>query len=70
MNSEQKVKVTACGILFFSYNNGKLHFLLGRETKDGKYADFGGKREKHESIKSCAIREAYEEEEVTIFSIR
>ena len=55
------------GILPIAFHNGKIYFLYGRETKDykskdsGKWSDFGGAREKNESLKTTAIREGFEE---------
>ena len=55
------------GILPIAYHNGKVYFLFGRETKDvktrqsGLWSDFGGTREKGESLFYTAVREGYEE---------
>ena len=54
------------GILPIAFKNGKIFFLFGRETLDiwkdsGLWSDFGGGREKNESIKQTAIREGWEE---------
>ena len=55
------------GILPIAFHDGKIYFLYGRETKDykgrdsGKWSDFGGAREKNESLKTTAIREGFEE---------
>jgi hypothetical protein len=57
------------GIIFMTENDGKLHFLFGREAniestyhKDrGKFSDFGGSKEKNETYKETAIRECMEE---------
>lgn len=55
------------GILPIAFHDGKIYLLYGRETKDlkfkdrGKWSDFGGAKEKKESIKTTAIREGFEE---------
>ena len=56
------------GILPIAEKDGKLFFLLSRETINttewkgrGKWSDFGGKREKGETLKTTALREGFEE---------
>jgi 8-oxo-dGTP pyrophosphatase MutT (NUDIX family) len=55
------------GILPVAYHKNKVYFLFGRETKDlnlrpsGLWSDFGGTREKGETLFDTAIREGYEE---------
>jgi len=55
------------GILPVAYHNEKTYFLFSRESIDvtwkdkGKWSDFGGSREKGESLKTTAIRECVEE---------
>ena len=55
------------GILPIAYHNDKIHFLFSRESIDikyrdrGKWSDFGGSREKGETLKDTAIREGFEE---------
>jgi hypothetical protein len=69
-------KIKASGILIYSYNNNnKLVFLLGKENKllnypdSNKYCDFGGHREKNETIIETAIREFDEESMGSIMDI-
>ena len=55
------------GILPVAYYRNKVYFLFGRETKDvnnkqaGQWSDFGGTREKGETLFQTAVREGYEE---------
>tara|TARA_Y100000389_G_C17449650_1_gene513874 strand:+ start:1255 stop:1734 length:480 start_codon:yes stop_codon:yes gene_type:complete len=55
------------GILPITYYKNKVYFLFGRETKDvnnkqaGQWSDFGGTREKGETLFQTAVREGYEE---------
>ena len=55
------------GILPTAMHNGKRYYLIGRESKKikfperGLYADFGGRKDKGESILNTAIREGFEE---------
>jgi hypothetical protein len=52
------------GILPISIYKGKVYLLLSREVcgrDKGLYSDFGGTREKNETIIQTAVREAYEE---------
>tara|TARA_B100000795_G_scaffold268224_2_gene254772 strand:+ start:1395 stop:1886 length:492 start_codon:yes stop_codon:yes gene_type:complete len=55
------------GILPITFHKKKIFFLLARESKDatwkgaGKWSDFGGGREKNETLKETAIREGFEE---------
>ena len=50
----------AGGIIIFANNNNKIHCLCGI-TKNNKISDLGGKINKYENIKTCAIREFHEE---------
>ena len=50
----------ASGIIIVANNNNKKYCLCGI-TKNGKITDIGGKINKFEDIKSCAIREFNEE---------
>jgi hypothetical protein len=56
------------GVIPYSIYNNKIYLLLGREDcydkswdEDGKYSDFGGSKEPHETNLSAVAREAYEE---------
>jgi hypothetical protein len=55
------------GILPIAFHKNKIYFLLARESKDikwkgsGKWSDFGGGKEKKETLKETAIREGFEE---------
>ena len=52
------------GILPTAIHKGKRYYLIGRESKfpeSGLYADFGGHKDKGESILNTAIREGFEE---------
>ena len=59
--------VSGGGILPFSFYNGELYFLYGRENEDirwsdsGMWADFGGAIDKNESNIDGGIREFWEE---------
>lgn len=48
------------GILPIAKHNGKIYMLLGKENKGG-WSDFGGGREKGESLLDTAVREGTEE---------
>lgn len=54
------MKIKGCGAIFFTEHNNQILFLLGIDYKN-RLTDFGGKREKNETCKECAIRESYEE---------
>lgn len=49
------------GILPVTMYNDKIYYLLGKEVSDGKWSDFGGGKNKNETIVETAIRESYEE---------
>ena len=55
------------GILPTAIHKGKRYYLIGRESKEikfpesGLYSDFGGYKDKGESILNAAIREGFEE---------
>lgn len=50
------------GILPMAINNNNIYFLLGQETFNKEWADFGGSRDsKSETVFETAIREGYEE---------
>lgn len=49
------------GVLPVARRGGEVVFLLGRETCDGKWSDFGGTREGRETRWQTAIREGAEE---------
>lgn len=54
------------GILPMALYKGKRYFLFSRETLDGeddpgKWSDFGGSKQKHETPFATAIREGWEE---------
>ena len=51
----------AGGILPVARYKGQLFFLFGREVGDGKWSDFGGRREGDETPWETAIREGSEE---------
>jgi hypothetical protein len=53
----------SAGILPYAIVNGTLHFLLGVDSKEGSYSDFGGRCEKgdDEEPVHTATREFYEE---------
>ena len=61
-------KNDGAGILPIAIHKGEPLIMMGRETKDlgsfrdsGKWSDFGGGKEKGETIEECAIREGFEE---------
>lgn len=60
-------EITGTGIIPYTFHNNRILFLLGREARytdweDGhKWAEFGGHRDKNESIWDATIREGYEE---------
>lgn len=55
-------KIVAAGILPYTLTDtGDIVVLIGQESADGTWADFGGKREQNETIWECAQRECYEE---------
>lgn len=49
------------GILPFAVHNNQIFLLLGKESGSGGWSDFGGGREKNESLLETAIREGTEE---------
>lgn len=49
------------GILFYAKHNGEIYFLMGKECKNGKWSDFGGRRIGKEENLMTAVREGYEE---------
>jgi len=53
----------SAGILPYTIVNGSIHFLLGLDTKEGCYSDFGGRSERDDANdpSKTAIREFYEE---------
>ncbi len=53
-------KIKAAGILPVALHRGNLYFLLG-ESVDGLWGDFGGIREKGETVMETAKREGTEE---------
>lgn len=68
--------IKAAGILIYSFDEkGNIVFLLGKEnnnlhsSKSNKYSDFGGSREKNESVIETAIREFDEESMSAILDI-
>lgn len=54
---------SSAGILPFAVVDGKAYFLLGCETSDGSWSDFGGKKEPDDNDESSetACREFFEE---------
>ena len=61
-NNRNTTKYSA-GILPYSIHNGTVHFLLGKDTREDCWADFGGKAETSDqnNIHMTACREFYEE---------
>lgn len=55
--------VYAAGILPYTFFNGHVYLLLGKDVRDNSWSDFGGKCEPHDEGKpmTTAIREFYEE---------
>lgn len=53
----------AAGILPYTFFNGRVYLLLGKDVRDNFWSDFGGKNEIHDEEKpiNTAIREFYEE---------
>lgn len=53
----------AAGILPYTYFNGNVYLLLGKDVRDNYWSDFGGKSEIQDGEKpmNTAIREFYEE---------
>jgi hypothetical protein len=53
----------AAGVLPYTYFNGRIYLLLGKDIRDNVWSDFGGKNEPQDSEKplQTAIREFYEE---------
>jgi hypothetical protein len=53
----------AAGILPYTFFNGQVYLLLGKDIRDNFWSDFGGKSEQQDEDKpmSTAIREFYEE---------
>lgn len=53
----------AAGILPYTFFNGQVYLLLGKDVRDNAWSDFGGKCEPHDDDKPLmtAIREFYEE---------
>lgn len=53
----------AAGILPYTFFNGHVYLLLGKDVRDNFWSDFGGKNEIHDEEKpiNTAIREFYEE---------
>ena len=49
------------GILPITYFKGNMYILLGKEVEEKKWSDFGGGREKNETVIENAIREGCEE---------
>ena len=49
------------GILPIAFHDGELYFLFGEECDERRWIDFGGGKEKGESILQTATRECYEE---------
>lgn len=49
------------GIVPVGITSKNIYFLFGQEHYDHKWSDFGGSKEKNESIYKTAIREGYEE---------
>ena len=49
------------GVLPIAFHNGKVYMLIGKENHSGGWSDFGGGREKDESLYETAIREGVEE---------
>lgn len=52
--------ITGCGIIPICMRNNKMYLLCGIE-KNGKVSDLGGKINKNETTRECAVREFYEE---------
>lgn len=66
LKSYDSPKLKAAGILPYSYNDGKVYVLLGRQTiskisSSGLWKGFGGKRDPGEILFVTALREAKEE---------
>jgi hypothetical protein len=55
--------VLSAGFLFYSHppNSNNIYFLLGMDDYNGKWSDFGGRRNDGESEIDCAVREMIEE---------
>lgn len=53
----------AAGILPYTFYNGKLYLLLGKDVRDNLWSDFGGKNEPVDEGRplNTALREFYEE---------
>lgn len=53
----------AAGILPYTFYNGKVYLLLGKDVRDNSWSDFGGKCEQCDDNRplNTAIREFYEE---------
>jgi hypothetical protein len=53
----------SAGILPYTIMNGSIHFLLGLDSKEGCYSDFGGRSERDDDNdpSKTAIREFHEE---------
>lgn len=59
----EKTYVLSAGFLFYSHppNSNNIYFLLGMDNYNGKWSDFGGRRNDGESEIDCAVREMIEE---------
>jgi len=55
--------VLSAGFLFYSHppNSEDMYFLMGMDNYNGKWSDFGGRRDENETEIDCAIREMIEE---------
>ena len=49
------------GIVPVAVHKGTIYFLFGKEYEDNKWSDFGGGREKNETLWNVAMREGTEE---------
>ncbi len=52
---------TRCGIIPYTFINGKMYFCLGIDKNTSDFTDFGGRKKHGESSIKCAIREFHEE---------
>ena len=70
MNSQINSKRYSAGILPYSIHNGVVYYLLGRDTREDCWSDFGGKCEAKDGNNTTitACREFYEETAGSVLS--
>jgi len=64
----QAPQVLSAGFLFYSHppHSDDVYFLLGMDEYNGKWSDFGGRKNAEETEQDCAIREMVEESLFTV----